>query len=67
MPYIAQLAPEVFTLVGYPNEDVRQAAIGTITNFVVALSKSNLPQAQEGNVLNFCTVIHEHINLVNLM
>ena len=48
VPYVAQVAPEVLKLVSYPNEDVRQAALVTITHFVVALGKSSSEQAQEG-------------------
>ncbi|KAA0186843.1 hypothetical protein HAZT_HAZT008260 [Hyalella azteca] len=39
VPFIPRIAQDVFDLVAYPNEDVRQAALVTMTHFVIALSK----------------------------
>ncbi|KAF2353472.1 Importin-beta N-terminal domain [Trinorchestia longiramus] len=38
-PFIPSIAQDVFELAAYPNEDVRQAALVTMTHFVIALSK----------------------------
>lgn len=48
IPFISRVAADVFKLVNYPNEDVRQAALVTMTQFVIALAKSTSPQAEEG-------------------
>uniref|UniRef100_A0A6A7G1S5 Importin-4-like n=1 Tax=Hirondellea gigas TaxID=1518452 RepID=A0A6A7G1S5_9CRUS len=47
IPYICRVCGDVYKLVNYPNEDVRQAALVTVTQFVVALAKSPTQQAQE--------------------
>lgn len=39
---------EVYKMLNYPNEDVRQAAVGAMAQFVISLSKSSAPEAAEG-------------------
>ena len=39
---------EVYKMLNYPNEDVRQAAVGAMSQFVISLSKSTAPEAVEG-------------------
>lgn len=39
---------EVYKMLNYPNEDVRQAAVGAMAQFVISLSKSSASEAAEG-------------------
>lgn len=41
---------EVYKMLNYPNEDVRQAAVGAMAQFVISLSKSSAPEAAEGEL-----------------
>lgn len=40
---------EVYKMLNYPNEDVRQAAVGAMTQFVISLAKISAPEASEGD------------------
>ncbi|KAK4305040.1 hypothetical protein Pmani_023031 [Petrolisthes manimaculis] len=48
LPYMDTSGEEVYKMLNYPNEDVRQAAVGAMTQFVISLSKVTAPEANEG-------------------
>lgn len=50
LPYMDKSGEEVYKMLNYPNEDVRQAAVGAMAQFVISLSKSTAPEAAEGEL-----------------
>ncbi|KAB7499986.1 Importin-4 [Armadillidium nasatum] len=46
--YLDRCAEEVYKMLNYPHEDVRQAAVGAMAQFAVTLVKSSYPTAREG-------------------
>lgn len=48
LPYMDKSGEEVYKMLNYPNEDVRQAAVNAMAQFVISLSKSSAPEAAEG-------------------
>ncbi|XP_069944549.1 importin-4-like isoform X2 [Cherax quadricarinatus] len=48
LPYMDKSGEEVYKMLNYPSEDVRQAAVGAMAQFVISLAKSSAPEAAEG-------------------
>ncbi|XP_027206682.2 importin-4 [Penaeus vannamei] len=48
LPYTDTCGEEVYKMLNYPSEDVRQAAVGAMAQFVNSLAKSSAPEAAEG-------------------
>lgn len=50
LPYTDTCGEEVYKMLNYPSEDVRQAAVGAMAQFVNSLAKSSAPEAAEGKM-----------------
>ncbi|KAG7158690.1 Importin-4-like [Homarus americanus] len=48
LPYMDKSGEEVYKMLNYPSEDVRQAAVGAMAQFVISLAKSSAPEAAQG-------------------
>lgn len=48
---------EAYKMLNYPNEDVRQAAVGAMTQFVISLAKISAPEASEGDHSYHCNLL----------
>ena len=46
--YLDKCADEVYKMMNYPNEEVRQAAVGTMAQFAITLARSSVPEARAG-------------------
>ena len=48
LPYMDKCVEEVYKMLNYPSEDVRQAAVGAMAQFIISLAKSSSPEASQG-------------------
>ncbi|XP_068205892.1 importin-4-like [Palaemon carinicauda] len=48
LPYMDKSVEEVYKMLNYPSEDVRQSAVGAMAQFIISLAKSSSPEASQG-------------------
>ncbi|KAK7085046.1 Ran GTPase binding [Halocaridina rubra] len=48
LPYMDKSIEEVYKMLNYPSEDIRQAAVGAMAQFIISLAKSASPEAKPG-------------------
>merc|ERR1719370_2481378 len=64
LPYLDKCVEEVYKMLNYPSEDVRQAAVGAMSQFMISLTKSQQPQALESFNKWICVFVSKLSELI---
>lgn len=61
MPYLENCFKEIFKLINYPQEDIRNAAVSALLQFCITLSKVNAVEGRDALLKALQVFIHKNI------